>query len=191
MKLKNFYQCGETKNMGLRGNIKRGEIYIAKLDPSLGAEKGKERRVLIVSNDIGNSNPKSPVTIVLPITGEVTEKRKRMPMFVPIDPDANNGLVIPSLIDCNQIRVLDIDKRLGEYKGFVDRDTLRKVNSSLETVLQLKTCSKCNTVLLPNKNHCVSCKHVLVYICTECHEKIDSEYRYCPHCGTKRGEDDE
>lgn len=37
--------------MGFRGKIKRGEIYIANLDPALGSEKSKERRVVIVSND--------------------------------------------------------------------------------------------------------------------------------------------
>lgn len=177
--------------MGLRGNIKRGEIYIANLDPALGSEEGKERRVLVVSNDIGNSNPRSPVVIAVPITGEVTEKRKKMPMYVPLYPTKENGQTIPALIDCGQIRVLDIDKRLGDYMGVVSSDIIKKVNASLETVLQLKTCPKCEVVLLPNKNHCVACKHVLVYVCTHCHEKVDSSFQYCPHCGTKRGENNE
>lgn len=172
--------------MSLRGNVKRGEIYIANLDPTLGSEEGKKRRVLIVSNDIGNTNPKCPVVIVLPITGEVTPKRKRMPMYVPIYPTKENGQTLPGLIDCGQIRVLDIDKRLGDYIGNVSNDILTKVDAALETVLQLKSCPKCNMVLLPNKNHCVGCKHILVYICNGCHQKIDSSYKYCPHCGTDR-----
>lgn len=172
--------------MNLRGKVRRGEIYIANLDPTLGSEKGKERRVLIVSNNIGNSNPKSPVVIALPITGEVTEKRKKMPMYVPIYPNKRNGQTLPALIDCGQIRVLDIDKRLKEYKGTVDDQVMKQVNLALETVLQLRECPKCNSVLLPNKNHCASCKHVLVRICGNCHEKINSAYKFCPHCSVMR-----
>lgn len=171
----------------MRGNIKRGDIYIANLDPALGSEKGKERRVLIVSNDIGNSNPSSPVVIAVPITGEVTDKKKRMPMYVPINPNQDNGQTKPALIDCFQIRVLDIDERLTSYVGFVDDVIMEKVNASIETCLQLKTCPKCKKVLLPNRNHCVSCKYVLVHICTNCHGKYNNEYKYCPHCSTEKG----
>lgn len=34
--------------------MKRGEIYFANLDPSIGSETAKCRPVLIVSNDINN-----------------------------------------------------------------------------------------------------------------------------------------
>src|SRR5690606_16890379 len=126
------------------------------------------------------------VVIALPITGEVTEKRKRMPMYVAIYPTKENGQTVPALIDCGQIRVLDIDKRLSEYKGIVDKVVMDKVNAAIDTVLQLKSCTKCETVLLPNKKHCVSCKHILIRICNNCHEKINNAYKYCPHCSAMR-----
>ncbi|WP_337970317.1 type II toxin-antitoxin system PemK/MazF family toxin [Virgibacillus salexigens] len=171
--------------MSQRGKIKRGEIYLADLDPTLGSEKGKERRVLIVSNDIGNSNPRCPVVIVLPITGEVTEKRKKMPMYVPVYPDQYNGQTKEALIDCGQIRVLDIDHRIGKFKGFIESKKLEEVNAAIETVLQLKVCPKCDSVLLPNKKHCVSCKYILVAVCKNCHTEISSEFKFCPHCGER------
>jgi mRNA interferase MazF len=51
--------------------MKRGEIYYAVLDPSIGSEMAKRRPVLIVSNDI-NNRVATTVTIV-PITSNVTK----------------------------------------------------------------------------------------------------------------------
>ena len=34
--------------------VKRGEIYLADLNPVVGSEQGRIRPVLIVQNDIGN-----------------------------------------------------------------------------------------------------------------------------------------
>lgn len=170
----------------MKNNIKRGEIYIAQLDPTLGSEQGKQRRVLIVSNDIGNAV--SPVIIAVPITSIVTDRSKKMPQNVHLVPTEDNGQTEEALIDCNQLRALDVSKRLGNRMGKVNDDVINKVNASLETCLQLKTCPQCNRVLLPNRNHCVSCKHVLVRICQQCHTKINNEYRYCPHCSAQRGD---
>jgi mRNA interferase MazF len=43
--------------------MKRGEIFYATLDPSIGSETAKRRPVLIVSNDI-NNQAATTVTIV-------------------------------------------------------------------------------------------------------------------------------
>ena len=50
--------------------MKRGEIYYANLNPSVGSEMSKNRPVLIVSNDI-NNRAASTITI-LPITSNVS-----------------------------------------------------------------------------------------------------------------------
>lgn len=169
--------------------IKRGDIYLANLDPALGSEEGKERRVLIVSNDIGNSNPRNTVVIAVPITGEVSEKRKRMPMYVELKKTKENGQTYDeALIDCFQIRVLSIPDRLSTYMGTVSEDVLKKVDSAIEVCLQLKTCPSCKTVLMPNKKHCVKCKHILVEICKGCLKEVNTAHKYCPDCGRKRGE---
>ncbi|MED1173705.1 type II toxin-antitoxin system PemK/MazF family toxin [Bacillus inaquosorum] len=166
-----------------RDKLRRGSIFLADLDPALGAEKSKKRRVLIISNDLGNSNPLSPVVIAVPITSEVTEKRKKMPMYVELKKTVKNGQTKDALIDCFQIRVLDIEKRLSEYIGIVDAEIMKKVDAALETCLQIKTCPKCSHVLMPNKKHCVNCKTVLIKICTSCTKEISSEFKFCPHCG--------
>ncbi|MCQ5302412.1 MULTISPECIES: type II toxin-antitoxin system PemK/MazF family toxin [Bacillus] len=170
-----------------RDKLRRGSIFIANLDPSLGAEESKERRVLIISNDVGNSHPKNPVVIAVPILSGVTEKRKKMPMFVELKKTDENGQTKDALIDCFQIRVLDIENRLGDYKGKVSDEVMQKVDAALETCLQIKTCPQCSHVLMPNKKHCVNCKKILIKICENCMKEINSDFKFCPHCGKENG----
>jgi mRNA interferase MazF len=48
---------------------KRGEIWLANLDPTVGGEIKKTRPVVIISNDINNVH--NSVVTVLPITSNV------------------------------------------------------------------------------------------------------------------------
>lgn len=169
----------------MKREIKRGDIYIANLDPALGSEEGKERRVLIISNDVGNKF--GTVVIAVPIM-EPNPKRYRMPQYVPITPSKQNGQTKAAVIDCGQIRVLSVPHRLREYKGTAEKEIMNKVNAALETSLALKCCPKCEHVLLPNRKHCVNCKHVLVVVCPNCMSEIDSSFKFCPHCGKDGGE---
>jgi mRNA interferase MazF len=169
----------------MKKEIKRGDIYIANLDPALGSEEGKKRRVLIISNDIGNQF--GTVVIAVPIM-EPNPKRLRMPQYVPISPSKQNGQTKFAVIDCGQIRVLSVPHRLGNYIGTAEKHIMDKVDAALETSLALRRCPKCDYVLLPNKKHCVNCKHVLVFVCPRCIAEIDSSYKYCPHCGLSGGE---
>ena len=52
----------------MRKEVKRGDIYYARLDPVVGSEQGGVRPVLIISNDIGNRF--SPTVIVAAITSK-------------------------------------------------------------------------------------------------------------------------
>ena len=52
--------------------IKRGCIYLAALDPTIGSEIAKTRPVLIVSNDINNQY--SGTITILPITSKNLKK---------------------------------------------------------------------------------------------------------------------
>ena len=62
--------------------IRRGEIYIADLDPVVGSEQGGERPVLVIQNNVGNTH--SPTVIVLAITSRC-QKKKNMPTHIPIE----------------------------------------------------------------------------------------------------------
>jgi mRNA interferase MazF len=61
--------------VGKSGRIaypRRGEIYLANLDPTVGAEISKTRRVLVVQNDVANRY--SPIAIVAAITSRFGER---------------------------------------------------------------------------------------------------------------------
>jgi mRNA interferase MazF len=60
--------------MEMDWKMKRGEIYFASLDPTIGSEINKTRPVLIVSND-ANNRAAATITIV-PITSNV---KKNLP----------------------------------------------------------------------------------------------------------------
>ena len=58
--------------------IRRGEIYIADLDPVIGSEQGGERPVLVIQNNVGNTH--SPTVIVLAITSRCQKYSNDMPL---------------------------------------------------------------------------------------------------------------
>ena len=60
--------------------IRRGEIYIADLDPVIGSEQGGERLVLVIQNNVGNTH--SPTVIVLAITSRCQKKNICLPTFL-------------------------------------------------------------------------------------------------------------
>jgi len=51
-------------------NIKRGSIWLADLDPTVGSEIRKTRPVVVVSNDVNNTN--NNVVTVVPLTSNTT-----------------------------------------------------------------------------------------------------------------------
>lgn len=60
--------------------IKRGDIYYADLNPTVGCEQGGVRPVLIVQNNVGNHF--SPTVIAAAIT---SRRKKAMPTHVLLD----------------------------------------------------------------------------------------------------------
>ena len=107
-------------------NIKRGDIYYAKLNPVVGSEQGgKHRPVLIISNNKGNRH--STTVIVAAITGKERAK-PNLPTHVIV-----NGcecLEKDSIILLEQIRTLD-KQRLQEYIGTFDGRLMLSVDNAL------------------------------------------------------------
>lgn len=89
---------------------KRGEIYWANLDPTVGSEISKIRPVLVVSNDVNNQY--SSTLSILPITSNV---KKIHPYEVKIF-SKESGLKLESKIKANQIRTID-KRRIGRQLG--------------------------------------------------------------------------
>ena len=108
-------------------DVRRGEIYFARLNPVEGSEQGNIRPVLIIQNDVGNQF--SQTTIVAAITGK--KKRRSLPTHVPIFID---GRKYASTIMLEQIRTIDKSRILG-YVGQADDSTMKAVNIAIAVSL--------------------------------------------------------
>lgn len=104
--------------------MKRGEIYYANLNPTIGSEINKKRPVLIISN---NSNNRASSTVtVLPITSNIS---KIYPFEVAL-PAEESDLPKDSKIQCQQIRTIS-KLRIGTAKiGIVTENTLLKIENA-------------------------------------------------------------
>lgn len=99
--------------------MKRGEVWLCTLDPTVGREIQKTRPCLIVSPD--ELNRRSPTIIVASLTSGSHPMRFR----VPVRFRNNDGLILP-----DQIRTLD-RQRIVKRLGAVDAATLSAVLSVL------------------------------------------------------------
>lgn len=104
--------------------IKRGNVFIADLDPTVGSEQYGRRPVVILSNDLNNKY--SSTILVAPLTKIL--KKTKLPTHIMIR--KNYFLKYDSLILLEQIRTID-KSRLVSYKGKVDSSTLEKINNGL------------------------------------------------------------
>ncbi len=114
--------------------LQRGMIVDVNLDPTQGAEKGKIRPCVIVTNNIYNE--RVPVIQVVPIT-EWSEKKNRIKTNVEILPSKGNGLSKKSIADCLQTRPIDHKFRLVKIRGKMMPEEMRKINEALKIVFAL------------------------------------------------------
>ena len=105
--------------------IRRGEIYIADLDPVIGSEQGGERPVLVIQNNVGNTH--SPTVIGLAITSRC-QKKKNMPTHIPIE---SSDLSVSSIALAEQVRTVD-KSRLIHYVGRASKESMEAVDQALK-----------------------------------------------------------
>lgn len=110
---------------------RRGDVWLADLDPVIGSEQGKTRPVVIIQNDVANEY--SPVVIVAAITTAVGPKE--YPTEVRVSAP-EGGLKKDSVILLNQIRTID-KRRLIERWGELTPETMRKLDEALMISLGL------------------------------------------------------
>lgn len=107
---------------------KRGEIYIADLNPSFGQEIHKKRPVLIISNNVINQN--FPTVIMVPLSSIVP--REIGVDLVKVYKDV--GLDQESVVLTTQIRSID-KNRLVKKVGKLPNEKLEEVEDALKLVL--------------------------------------------------------
>lgn len=113
-------------------NIKRGDIALVNLEPTLGSEQGRIRPCLIIQNDIANKF--SPTTIIAPITTTIPDKE--YPTEVILSQE-ESGLKEKSTVLCNQIRTISINDRIIRVISTIKIGTMQKVNEAIKTSLAL------------------------------------------------------
>ncbi len=110
---------------------KRGEIWLADLQPTRGHEQTGRRPVLIISDDVFNSGP-ADLVIVLPVTSRI----RGIPSQVVVQPP-EGGLRKPSAVICEGIRSIT-KQRLINCWGIVGPPTLDAVEDTLRILLRFK-----------------------------------------------------
>ena len=111
--------------------VRRGDIWLVNLDPTVGHEIKKTRPGLIVQNDYGNRN--SFLTIIAPMSSQKVERV--FPFEVMIT--ARKGLDKDSKILLNQIRAID-QKRLVRKMSCIRDEEMHQVNEALIISLGLR-----------------------------------------------------
>lgn len=112
--------------------VKRGDVILVNLDPTLGSEQGKTRPALVIQNDTGNRY--SPTTIVAPITSSYD---KTYPVNVELE-KGEAGLEKDSVVLLNQIRTVSIKHRVQKKLGRLPGKKMEKMDGAIEISLGLK-----------------------------------------------------
>ena len=111
--------------------MKRGEIYFANLNPTIGSEIRKKRPVLIVSN---NANNKAATTItVVPITSNTN---KVYPFEVLMEVN-DSGLPKRSKAQCHQVRTISKMRMESKRVGLIDKEMIVQIDAALKLHLDL------------------------------------------------------
>ncbi len=103
--------------------VKRGEIWLADLNPSRGSEQAGVRPVLIFQSDAINRF----TTTVLTIPFTTNLRRASLPSCVRMS-KGDGGLTSDSVALCHQLRALD-QMRLRRKLGTVKQDTLPTIEN--------------------------------------------------------------
>ncbi len=113
--------------------MKRGEIWLLNLDPTIGAEIKKTRPCVIINVDqLG----KLPLKVIIPIT-DWKSHYENIPWLVKIVPDQYNCLQKISTADCFQVRSVS-ETRIIRKLGSINVEQLDDICRALAIVLNIK-----------------------------------------------------
>ena len=110
---------------------RRGDIYLANLNPFKGSEQGGTRPVLVLQNNDGNFF--CPTLIVAPITTKL--KKLNLPTHCYFE--TVRGLPEPSMVSLEQIKTIDIC-RIEKYLGKMTREQMIRVEDAIRESLGME-----------------------------------------------------
>jgi mRNA interferase MazF len=111
--------------------MKRGDIYFADLDPTIGSEIQKKRPVLIVSND-ANNRMSNTITVV-PITSNTDKVYAFEVLLTPKD----THLQKQSKAQCHQVRTISKFRIRGKQIGHANSPVMSMIDNALRIHLAL------------------------------------------------------
>ncbi len=114
----------------IKSDIKKGDIYYASLNPTIGSEQKGERPVVVLQNNLANKH--SPTIIIAPITTVI--KKSYLPTHIIIY--KNNFLKKDSTILIEQIRVID-KSRITVYLGKLTEYQIQKIDKALINAFEI------------------------------------------------------
>jgi len=113
--------------------MRRGEIWLINLDPTVGAEIRKVRPAVIVSSDAVGI---LPLKVIVPLT-EWKDRYALAPWMVRVEPTPENGLDKPSAADAFQVRSVS-QERFVRRLGILSEPTMREIAKAIAIVLEIE-----------------------------------------------------
>ncbi len=111
-------------------DVRRGEVYWCRLDPSEGSEIRKTRPAVVVQNDVGNRNART--TIVVPVTSAAPERAYPFIVTLPAPALPKQGFV-----NCAHIRAVDKRRLKPGPLAVLDEATMARIDDALRASLGL------------------------------------------------------
>ena len=124
-------RSSRVSNKNSNNEIKKGDIFFADLNQSLGSEQSGSRPVLVIQNNKGNKH--SPTIITAPMT---SHRKNNLPTHVIIKSNECQGLKKDSVVLLEQIRTLD-KRRLKFKLGSIGPNLISQVDKALGVSLGL------------------------------------------------------
>jgi mRNA interferase MazF len=110
---------------------RRGDVYLANLDPFIGSEQGGTRPVVVLQNNTGNFY--CPTLIIAPITSKGNKKRSLPTHYYA---EYIHGLDVPGIVLLEQIKTID-KRRVQKYMGRMSRQQMDEIGEAIEAALGL------------------------------------------------------
>ena len=110
--------------------MRQGDIHWVELPPPDGREQAWRRPGVILQAD--NATAQLPTVLVVPLTGQTATLR--FPATLLIQPDAQNGLSVPSVALVFQTRVVDkrfVKERIGDLSPTLFTQLLHELDNLL------------------------------------------------------------
>lgn len=111
-------------------SMRRGEVWLINLDPTVGAEIRKTRPAVIVSQDAIGA---LPLRVIVPLT-EWKDRYQVAPWMVRVAADVENGLGKASAADAFQIRSVS-QERFAQRLGRLQEEQVNQILQAIQIVI--------------------------------------------------------